>query len=291
MLNIHGDNMNLLEVKNLCKSYPSFKLEDVSFSLPKGYIMGFIGKNGAGKSTAIKCIYNLIKKDKGDIYLLGRKLEDISELELKQEVALMLGGMDIYPTSKIGEIGEVVSSFYKNFDNETYNRLLKKFELDKNKKFKELSNGMKSKFLLTLAMSHKAKLLILDEPTSGLDPYSRDQLLEEFQNYIQDGERSILFSTQIVSDLESIADYIGYIKEGKIIDFATKDDFVSSYKIFSTKKEIGEHIDPSILVGIRESSVSFEGLIRSKDASKLPEGIELSEPSIEEIMIFNERGK
>lgn len=253
--------------------------------------MGFIGKNGAGKSTAIKCIYNLIKKDKGDIYLLGRKLEDISELELKQEVALMLGGMDIYPTSKIGEIGEVVSSFYKNFDNETYNRLLKKFELDKNKKFKELSNGMKSKFLLTLAMSHKAKLLILDEPTSGLDPYSRDQLLEEFQNYIQDGERSILFSTQIVSDLESIADYIGYIKEGKIIDFATKDDFVSSYKIFSTKKEIGEHIDPSILVGIRESSVSFEGLIRSKDASKLPEGIELSEPSIEEIMIFNERGK
>lgn len=283
--------MNLLEVKNLCKSYPSFKLEDVSFSLPKGYIMGFIGKNGAGKSTAIKCIYNLIKKDKGDIYLLGRKLEDISELELKQEVALMLGGMDIYPTSKIGEIGEVVSSFYKNFDNETYNRLLKKFELDKNKKFKELSNGMKSKFLLTLAMSHKAKLLILDEPTSGLDPYSRDQLLEEFQNYIQDGERSILFSTQIVSDLESIADYIGYIKEGKIIDFATKDDFVSSYKIFSTKKEIGEHIDPSILAGIRESSVSFEGLIRSKDASKLPEGIELSEPSIEEIMIFNERGK
>lgn len=283
--------MNLLEVKNLCKSYPSFKLEDVSFSLPKGYIMGFIGKNGAGKSTAIKCIYNLIKKDKGDIYLLGRKLEDISELELKQEVALMLEGMDIYPTSKIGEIGEVVSSFYKNFDNETYNRLLKKFELDKNKKFKELSNGMKSKFLLTLAMSHKAKLLILDEPTSGLDPYSRDQLLEEFQNYIQDGERSILFSTQIVSDLESIADYIGYIKEGKIIDFATKDDFVSSYKIFSTKKEIGEHIDPSILVGIRESSVSFEGLIRSKDASKLPEGIELSEPSIEEIMIFNERGK
>ena len=283
--------MNLLEVKNLCKSYPSFKLEDVSFSLPKGYIMGFIGKNGAGKSTAIKCIYNLIKKDKGDIYLLGRKLEDISELELKQEVALMLGGMDIYPTSKIGEIGEVVSSFYKNFDNETYNRLLKKFELDKNKKFKELSNGMKSKFLLTLAMSHKAKLLILDEPTSGLDPYSRDQLLEEFQNYIQDDERSILFSTQIVSDLESIADYIGYIKEGKIIDFATKDDFVSSYKIFSTKKEIGEHIDPSILVGIRESSVSFEGLIRNKDASKLPEGIELSEPSIEEIMIFNERGK
>lgn len=283
--------MNLLEVKNLYKSYPSFKLEDVSFSLPKGYIMGFIGKNGAGKSTAIKCIYNLIKKDKGDIYLLGRKLEDISELELKQEVALMLGGMDIYPTSKIGEIGEVVSSFYKNFDNETYNRLLKKFELDKNKKFKELSNGMKSKFLLTLAMSHKAKLLILDEPTSGLDPYSRDQLLEEFQNYIQDGERSILFSTQIVSDLESIADYIGYIKEGKIIDFATKDDFVSSYKIFSTKKEIGEHIDSSILVGIRESSVSFEGLIRSKDASKLPEGIELSEPSIEEIMIFNERGK
>lgn len=283
--------MNLLEVKNLCKSYPSFKLEDVSFSLPKGYIMGFIGKNGAGKSTAIKCIYNLIKKDKGDIYLLGKKLEDISELELKQEVSLMLGGMDIYPTSKIGQIGEVVSSFYKNFDNDTYNCLLKKFELDKNKKFKELSNGMKSKFLLTLAMSHKAKLLILDEPTSGLDPYSRDQLLEEFQSYIQDGERSILFSTQIVSDLESIADYIGYIKEGKIIDFATKDDFVSSYKIFSTKKEVGEHIDPSILVGVRESSVSFEGLIRSKNASRMPEGIELSEPSIEEIMIFNERGK
>lgn len=288
---MHGDNMNLLEVNNLTKSYPSFKLDDVSFSLKEGYIMGFIGKNGAGKSTTIKCIYNLIKKDKGDISLLGKKLEDISETKLKQDVSLMLGGMNIYPTYKLGRIIEVVSSFYPNFDRQTYSRLMDKFELDENKKFKELSNGMKSKYLLTLAMSHNARLLILDEPTSGLDPFSRDQILEELQRYIQDGTKSILFSTQIVSDLESIADYITYIKKGRVVDFASKDDFVSSYIKFACSRQIGENIDSSILIGKRETSVSFEGLIRSKDKNKLPNNIETSLPSIEEIMIFSERGK
>lgn len=282
--------MPILEVKHLCKSYPTFELKDVNFSLEPGYIMGFIGKNGAGKTTTIKSIYNLIEKDSGEIYLLDKKLEDYSELELKQNVALMLGGMNIYSNSKIGVIGEVVSKFYKNFNKDMYESLLKKFNLDKNKKFKELSNGMKTKFLLTLSMSFDAKLLILDEPTSGLDPFSRDEILEVFQKYIEDGKHSILFSTQIVSDLEQIADYITYIKDGQIVLSDEKDKFCGFYRLVNCTKEEGKTIPDSIILGKRESDFSFQALIKKEDLVRLPNGVDTAAPSIEQIMIMIERG-
>ena len=281
--------MPILEVKHLCKSYPTFELKDVNFSLEPGYIMGFIGKNGAGKTTTIKSIYNLIEKDSGEIYLLDKKLEDYSELELKQNVALMLGGMNIYSNSKIGVIGEVVSKFYKNFNKDMYESLLKKFNLDKNKKFKELSNGMKTKFLLTLSMSFDAKLLILDEPTSGLDPFSRDEILEVFQKYIEDGKHSILFSTQIVSDLEQIADYITYIKDGQIVLSDEKDKFCGFYRLVNCTKEEGKTIPDSIILGKRESDFSFQALIKKEDLVRLPNGVDTAAPSIEQIMIMIER--
>ncbi|HBX25621.1 MAG TPA: ABC transporter ATP-binding protein [Firmicutes bacterium] len=282
--------MPILEVKHLYKSYPTFELKDVNFSLEPGYIMGFIGKNGAGKTTTIKSIYNLVKKDSGEIYLLGKKVEDYSEIELKQSVALMLGGMNIYSNSKIEVIGEVVSKFYKNFNKGIYESLLKKFNLDKSKKFKELSNGMKTKFLLTLSMSFDAKLLILDEPTSGLDPFSRDEILEVFQKYIEDGKHSILFSTQIISDLEQIADYITYIKDGKIVLSDEKEKFCDFYRLINCSKEDGEKIPVSMLLGKRESDFSFQALIKKEDEHKLPYGVEVILPTIEQIMIMIERG-
>lgn len=283
--------MAILTVKNLCKSYPNFTLQDVSFSLEPGYIMGFIGKNGAGKTTTIKSIYKLIHFDSGEITLFGKKLEDTNESELKQDVSLMLGGLDIYSNFKLCTIKKAIAPFYHRFDDEKYDSLIQRFSLDEKKKFKELSNGMKTKFLLSLAMSHHAKLLILDEPTSGLDPFSRDEVLSEFQNYIKDGEHSIIFSTQIISDLEAVADYITYIKNGKIILSDEKDAFVDNYRLIITSKAIGEQIPDDMIIGIKETPYSFEALIKKDDEDKLPSSVSISKPTIEQIMILTERGK
>lgn len=283
--------MDILSVKNLTKSYPGFSLDHVSFSLKPGYIMGFIGKNGAGKTTTIKSIYKMNRIDSGEITLLGKNLNDYNEYRLKEDIALMLGGMDIYPTYRIKTIKKAVQGFYPDFDEEKYETLMKKFSLDENKRFKELSNGMKTKFLLTLSMSHHAKLLILDEPTSGLDPFSRDEILSEFQEYIKDGEHSILFSTQIISDLESIADTITYIKDGKIVLSEEKEAFLATYSLIRYTKEQKASIPEEIIIGKRESPVSHEALILHKDQNRIPKDILSVSPNLETIMILTERGK
>lgn len=282
--------MEILEIKNLCKNYPGFSLDHISFSLKPGYIMGFIGKNGAGKTTTIKSIYQLIHFDSGEIAVFGKSISDYNETELKQDISLMLGGMDIYPNFRLRSITDAIKGFYQRFDEVRYQALMHKFSLDQEKRFKELSNGMKTKYLLTLAMSHHAKLLILDEPTSGLDPFSRDEILTEFQEFIKDGEHSILFSTQIISDLESIADYITYIKDGKIVKSEEKDRFIDDYRLIKYTKEEEKDIPEKILIGRRISKVGIEALIRKQDLEKIPQDIMVLDADIEAIMIFTERG-
>lgn len=178
-------------------------MRDVSFQLEKGYIMGFIGANGAGKTTTIKSILNLVRMDRGEIRVLGKDLLR-HELELKQEIGSAFGGIDFYTRNKIKTLTNVIKRFYHHWNDEAYYSYLKKFNLNENKKVAELSTGMKIKYSLALALSHGAKLLILDEPTSGLDPVARDQLLDIFQELVQDGEISILFSTHITTDLDEM---------------------------------------------------------------------------------------
>lgn len=280
----------MLALSNICKKYPSFALDNVSFSLEPGYIMGFIGRNGAGKTTTLKSVYNLIGIDSGSIELFGRPLSDFNERELKQDVALSLAGLNIFPTRKIGTIAAAVKPFYQTWDEEEYRRLLDRFALEEDKRFKELSNGMKAKFILTLAMSHRAKLLILDEPTSGLDPFSRDEIMALFQDFIKDGEHSILFSTQIVSDLEQVADFITYIKDGKIVQSSSKDAFVESYRLIRGTLNQYESLDPGISIGSRRSKVGFEALIKTADSHRLSPELLVEKPTIEQIMILTERG-
>lgn len=282
--------MAILEIKGLAKHYPHFSLDHVSFSLDEGYIMGFIGRNGSGKSTTLKSLYRLVKKDEGEIILLDKKLEDYNEKELKQNVSLMLGGVDFYSNTRIGRITEATRPFYENWDEETYQKLIHKFSLLEDKKFKELSNGMKTKYLLTLAMSHHARLLILDEPTSGLDPFSRDEILTTFQEFIVSGERSVLFSTQIVSDLEQIADYITYIKAGKIVKSLEKEAFCHNYRYFRIRPDEAKSIPSSIILGHKETKAVYEGLIQSKDENRLPSDAVVFVPNIEQVMIMIERG-
>jgi len=279
--------MDILAVQNLNKRYAKFELKNVSFALEKGYIMGFIGRNGAGKTTTLKTMLNLIHAESGAVSVLGMDYSG-NELACKQKIGFMLGGIFYYSRHKLKTITSVVKRFYNEWDDTAYERYLTRFGLDPDKKVEELSSGMKVKYALALALSHNAKLLILDEPTSGLDPVSRDNMLELFQEIIEDGEKSILFSTQITSDLDKCADFITYIKNGEIIASKEKDEFLNSYKIVQGK---GEQLTEKLqekLIGYKKSHFGFTGMLRTEDLPAA-EYLEVSPANIESIMIYFEK--
>ena len=281
--------MNLIEVKGLCKNFESFKLQNVSFSLEQGFIMGFIGRNGAGKSTTLKTMLNLMKSDGGEVKLCGLSMP-MDEIEIKNQVGYVFGGVDFYPEAKIRSITEITKAFYREWNEELYNSLCERFEIDQNKKFKQLSAGMKVKYSVAVAMSHNPKLLILDEPTSGLDPAARDDLVLLFQEFIEDGEHSILFSTHITSDLEKCADYITYIKEGKILASTERDAFRESYMAVAGKKDQLTSEAEGKIIGLHTHQLGFEGIMKTEDKALAEKGgFEISCPSLEDIMIHIER--
>lgn len=279
--------MEILSVQGLNKRYEKFKLQDISFSLEKGYIMGFIGRNGAGKTTTLKSILNMVHPDSGKITVLGKDFAE-NEIALKQKTGFMLGGIDYYPKKKLKTITSVTQRFYDEWDSKEYEHCLKRFDIDPEKRVDELSAGMRVKYSLALALSHNAQLLILDEPTSGLDPVSRDDLLELFQELIEDGERSILFSTHITSDLEKCADFITYIKAGKLITSTDKDSFTDYYKIVKgTSGQLSDGLSQK-LIGCKKHKFGFDGLIKTSDLP-VPEGVDISPADLESIMIHIER--
>ena len=210
--------MKVLKVENLTKVYPEFKLDNVSFEIEEGSIMGFVGKNGAGKSTTIKALLNMIHSESGKVEILSQDFAE-HESDIKSEIGVVLGGIDFYSKKKLKSIKSITKDFYgSKWDESKYLKYMKAFEIDENKKVDELSSGMRVKFMIALALSHDAKLLILDEPTSGLDPVSRDDLCNLFLHLVKSGERSIFFSTHITSDLEKCATDITFIKDGKIVN-------------------------------------------------------------------------
>lgn len=231
--------MSIVEIRNLNKIYPAFRLEDVSFDIGEGEITGFIGRNGAGKTTTIKSMLNLVHPNSGEIYYFGKPLKD-NETEIKKLLGYSTGSVTWYPRKRLKEIIEVVKRCYDTWDEEAYRKYLALFGLDENKTALELSEGMKVKCTLLTALSHNAKVLILDEPTSGLDPFSRDELLCLFERLKKEGV-TIFFSTHIVSDLEKCADHIVYISKGKIVASLPKAEFVSRFG------EEGESLEETIL--------------------------------------------
>lgn len=274
----------MLSVKNLCKRYEKFELSNVSFELPKGYIMGFIGANGAGKTTTIKSLLNLVKRDSGEITIFGKSISD-SENEIKQHIGFSSGSMTFYSRKKVSSLIDVYKRFFTEWSDSTFFEYMKKFNIDTNKTVSQLSQGMQTKLSVAMALSHNAKLIILDEPTSGLDPIARVELLEILQSIVADGEHSILFSTHITSDLDKCADYILFIKEGKIIENATKDDLIDSYALVMGKISELPSIE-SRLVGVRPNAFGFQGLIKRADL--LPtDTLEVAKPNIEDIMVYH----
>lgn len=231
--------MPLCEVKNLRKTYPSFTLSGLSFQLKAGRIVGFVGRNGAGKTTTIKSMLGLVHPDSGEIRYFGLPLSR-HEKEIKQRIGYSTGAVNYYPRKRIKDIVAVTRTFFDVWNEEAYGEYRSLFALDENKTPSELSEGMRVKFNLLLALSHRAEILILDEPTSGLDPFSRDELLDIFVKLRNRGV-SILFSTHITSDIEKCADDILYIREGNLAAGCSKDDFRKK------RCEAGESIEEAIL--------------------------------------------
>lgn len=228
----------LLKIEGLCKRYPGFALEDVSFSLAAGRIMGLIGKNGAGKSTTLKAALNMVSPQSGTVTIFGQDFYR-HEKECRQRVGVVFGGIDFYPLKRLSAITAVTRRFYADWDDAQYRTYLRRFALDESRKFKELSNGMKVKYLLALALSHHAGLLILDEPTSGLDPVSREELTHIFRHVVKSEGCAILFSTHITSDLDRCADDITYIQNGRVLQSADRETFLRSFGHLKTPEDTG----------------------------------------------------
>ena len=279
--------MECLRVNDLCKKYEAFYLDHVSFSLEEGKITGFIGRNGAGKTTTLKSMLNMVHPDSGDLSFFGLNFKD-NEEEIKRNIGFVSGGINFYPRKKIKTITDVTKKFYKAWDEIAYQKYMKMFKLDENKTPSELSEGMKVKYSLVLALSHHAKLLMLDEPTSGLDPVSRDDLLDVFLQLMEEEKVTILFSTHITSDLEKCADNIVYIKEGKIYFEGKQDDFLKEYKkVEISPPDLVEQLEGK-LIGCKKNRNGYSAIIKTTDFP-IPESVIVKDADLETIMVHIEK--
>ena len=277
--------MNVLEVEGLCKRYPAFALENVSFSVGAGRICGFIGRNGAGKSTTLGSLTGLVHPDAGAARFFGLDARE-NETAVKRRIGYVASGVNYYPNKKLRTITRVTRMFYDGWDDAAYARYMRLFNLDENKTPAQLSAGMKVKYALALALSHRAELLILDEPTSGLDPVSRDELLDVFMQLSREG-KAILFSTHITSDLDKCADDIVYIRQGKILAEDTIGDFVQAWRLVQIADETALSArQRAALVGAKPAKHGLSALARAQDAALF----ETAAPAtLEEIIIHLEK--
>lgn len=273
---------NAITIKGLTKTYGGFTLDHISFDLPGGCIMGLIGENGAGKSTTIKLLLGLIKKDAGEFTLLGRQSNEIDGA-LKENIGVVMDECCYPETLTAKEVGSVLKSIYKTWDPQKYAARLKEFSLPQNKSIKDFSRGMKMKLSIATALSHDTRLLILDEATSGLDPVVRDNILDTFLDFIRDEQHSILMSSHIVSDLEKICDYITFLHKGKLIFTEEKDALLSKYGILKCTPEELRGIPASSVVASRSNMFGCDALVR-KD--KIPNGFVVDRAGIEDIMLY-----
>ena len=278
---------NYLEIKNLSKSFERFQLHNITFTLPKGYIMGLIGPNGSGKTTTIKLILNMLRRGGGEIKIMG--LDNIAdEQRAKAELGVVFDTNYFSDDWSAAEVEASVSAFYPNWNTERFAEMLRKFHIAPAKKVKELSKGMQMKLMLACAFSYDAKLLILDEPTSGLDPVSRDELLHILSEYIEDGAHSVLFSTHITEDLERAADYITYIRYGELFFTGSKDEFVDRFRMVRGGMEELSADLRAKAIGIRTFPTGFEALVRAEDAEAFS-ALDMEPAAIDEIVVFSSR--
>ena len=279
---------NNILVRDLCKGFDGFLLDHVSFQVPKGRIVGFIGENGAGKSTTINLILDELKRDHGQIQIFGKE-NTISSV--REEIGVVFDEFNFHDVFNTSDIEKILSGVYKSWDSSLYRQYLKRFKIPERKPIGSFSKGMKMKLSIICAMAHKPKLLILDEATTGLDPVVRDEMLDLFLEFIQDEERSIFFSSHITSDIQKIADYVILIHQGKIIFEEQKDDLVYRLGILKCGKEQFASISPDDYLIHRITNVNVECLVRDKQAIRHKyKNIVVDNATLEDIMLFYIKG-
>ncbi len=278
--------MNALEIKNLTKKYDGFQLDNISFTLPSGCIMGLIGENGAGKSTTINLIMDVINRDEGEIIVLGKDNRDNFKLT-KEDIGIVLDEVGLPETFTVGQVNKIMKATYRNWDEEIYFNYIKDFKLPDKKAIKDYSRGMKMKLAIAVALSHHAKLLILDEATSGLDPIVRDEILDIFLDFTRQEDHSILISSHIVSDLEKLCDYITFLHNGKLIFCEEKDRLLEKYGMLHLTTEEWMNLDPEAVKGKRVNNYGIDALV---ERSKIPLSMNVEPASIEDIMLFMVKG-
>lgn len=280
-----------INVTGLCKSYQDFALDNVSFAVPKGSIMGFIGENGAGKSTTIKAMLNLIHRDAGTVEILGMDL-DSHEKEIKERIGVVFDECCFHDNLTPADISKILGNIYQNWDGKLYQKYLAQFGLDEKKKIKEFSRGMKMKLGIAAALAHRPDVLILDEATSGLDPIVREEILDIFLDFIQDENHAILISSHITSDLDKIADYLTFIHHGRIILSSGRDDLMDSMGIVKCGTEELEKIEQDQIIRYRKNQFGCEVLIRNKRSFAVGHPEMVIDPvTTEAIMLFYSRGE
>lgn len=282
---------NILEIKNLNKKFEGFELKDINLSLKKGTIMGLIGENGAGKTTTIKAILNLINPTSGEIKVFGLD-NKTAEKKIKEDIGVVLDDSFFSEYLSVEDINKIMKNIYKNWNEKIFYEYIEKFKLPKKQMYKEFSSGMKMKLKIITAISHNPKLLILDEPTSGLDPIARNEILDIFQDFIQNEENSILVSSHITSDLEHIADYITFISKGKIIFSKEKDELLENYGLAKCTEEEFEKLEKSDYIKYKKNKYDYEVLVENKNEFKKKYNVlVLDKPSIEDIMLIYIKGE
>lgn len=282
----------MLEIKDLSKEflYEGFKLNNLSFNLKPGYIMGFIGPNGSGKSTTIKLIMNLLKRDSGEIKIFG--MDNLKhEKEIKDRIGFVYDENHFYETFTLDEMKNFIAPFYSKWDDKLFYKYLEEFELLAHHNIKSLSKGMKMKFSLAIALSHGADLIIMDEPTAGLDPIFRREILDVLYGIIQDETKSIFFSTHITSDLEQIADYITFIDKGRLVFSKPMDEIMDTYKVIKGGPDLVNDFNRQEVLGLRETRVGFEALTDNIEKVKdlFGQDILIEKPSLDDIMYYTRR--
>ena len=282
---------NILEVKHLYKKYDGFNLKNVNINIPKGMIMGLIGENGAGKSTTIKAILKIIDIDNGEIKVFDLDMEK-NEKKIKEDIGVVLDDSFFSEYLNPKDINKIMKNIYKNWDEKLYYQYIKNFKLPKNKISKEFSSGMKMKLKIAIALSHHPKLLILDEPTLGLDPVARSEILDIFQDFIQNGENSILVSSHITSDLEHIADYITFINNGEILLSKTRDELLEKYGVVKCSAEDFKKIDKEDFIKYKKNKYEYDILVEDKVNFKRKYSFEvIDKPTLEDIMLIYIKGE
>ena len=273
---------NVIEINGLSKRYQKFTLDNVTLNVPMGSVMGFIGANGAGKSTTIKAILGLYKRDGGEVKVFGEDSEKMSN-ETREKIGVVFDTMPFPKNLTVTMLDKVFSGIYKSWDSEKFFAYITRFELPLKKKLSGFSRGMEMRLSIAAALSHNPSLLVLDEPTGGLDPVMRSEILDIFLEFMQDETHSILMSTHITSDLEHIADYICFINKGKIVFTEERNEMLEKYRIMKCTEEDLQQVDKADIIGMRKGRFCNEVL--TMNADKYP-GMVADAPTIEEIMVY-----